>query len=295
VDTTDHKLRIRFEFTVPPDFPFPVVDSTNDTLTSTAFRFSFFSNGKPITLDRAVVFPSDNEKYSGYYSWGKEIDSVLSFSSDTGSLKKLYTYQAVIPFYAFQHLKAGKQKIEVKISQTRFCSEYDQSVMRWNETFHDTSWYYYKNYADRPLISGTISFSIKVPPIYQTMLYGEGLMLRNDSVFTPAGMDNTIWNSSYPDIYWVVYSPGEMYYCRTDFERTTDTYTGQDTFALYHYCPNDSIGIGVYDHDWLSRDDWMGDWEGPLNEIRGDNTQALRFDYIQWFCINAKTTGVINK
>lgn len=295
VDTTDYKLRLKFDIKCPRDFPFPIIDSMKDTLTSTAFRFEFFSNGKPITLDRAIVFPSNDVSRSSYYWWGTEIDSILEFKSDTENLKMIHSFQAVIPFYAFQNLKTGKQNIEVKISQSRFCSEREQGVREWNETFHDTSYRYFKNYADKPMISGTLSFSINVPPIYKTIIYGEGLQLQDDSIWSPVGMDNTIWNFSYPDIYYTIYSPKEMYYAETPFEKTTDSYSGKDTFNLYHYYPNDDIGIGVYDHAWLSRDDWMGDWEGSLEKIRGDYSQELSFDHVQWFCIHAKTIGVINK
>ena len=164
-----------------------------------------------------------------------------------------------------------------------------------NETFHDTSFVYYKNYIDKPIISATLSFTINVPLIYKTILYGEGLQLQDDSVWSPLGMDNTIWNWSFPDIYYSIYSPKEMYYASTPFEKTTTSYVGKDTFNLYHYHLNDEIGIGVYDHDWLSRDDWMGDCNISLNKIRADYSQELSFDHIKCFCIHAKTIGVINK
>ena len=295
VDTTDYKLRVKFEVNCKSDFPFPVIDSMRDTLTATAFKFEFFSNGKPITLDRAVVFPSTDETRSGYYWGGTEIDSLLECKSDTEDLRHQHSFRAVIPYYAFQNLKAGKQKIEIKISQIRFCSGREQSILEYNETFKDTSYRYFKNYADKPMISGMLSFAITIPPIYKTVLYGEGLQLQNDSLWSPFGMDNTLWNFPYPDIYYTIYSPKEMYYEQTPFEKTTASYDGKDTFNLYHYHLTDDIGIGVYDHDWLSRDDWMGDWEGSLDKIRGDYSQELSFDHIQSFCIYAKTIGIINK
>jgi len=183
----------------------------------------------------------------------------------------------------------------VKISQTKFCSASEKSTHEVNEMFKDTTYRYFKNYTYKPMISGTVSFTINVPPIYKTVIYGEGLQLQNDSAWSPFGMDNTIWNFPYPDIYYTIYSPCEMYYAETNFEKTTTSYDGKDTFNLYHYHPNDKIGIGVYDHDYWSRDDWMGSWEGSLEKIRGDYSQELSFDHIKWFCIRAKTIGVINK
>ena len=86
-----------------------------------------------------------------------------------------------------------------------------------------------------------------------------------------------------------------MYYSRTPIEYNSDHYLGKDTFNLYHYQPNDSLRIDVYDADDLSPDDWMGTWQGSLDNIRGDYTHELNFDNIKWFCIKAKTVGVINK
>jgi len=295
VDTTENKLRVKFNFDFSSSFPFPIIDSTKDTLFSTAFEFEFFSNGYPITLEHAVVFPSVNERYTGYYRWGKEIDSTLVVKCDTASLRKMFSVQAVIPFYAFQNMKSGKQNIEVRISQSRFCSEQEQYVKRWNETFHDSANYYYKNYIDRSLISGIVSFSLIVPSIYKTILYGEGLQLKSDSTFSPHSMDFALFGTGLPDIYYRINSPKEMYYSKTPVEYNSDHYSGTDTFSLYHYHPNDSIGIDVYDADDLSPDDWMGTWEGSLDKLRGDYTHEINFDYIKWFCIKEKSIGVINK
>ena len=295
VDTADHQLRIRLEFCVSPDFPFPVIDSTHDTLSSTALLFRFFSEGRPILLDHAVIFPSANESGNRFYGWGEEIDSTLCFASDTFSFRNIHRWEVMIPLYAFQKVKAGKRNLDVRISQTYFCSDQEKCKIFWNEELNDTIRSYYKNYAVRPMISGTASFRILVPPIRMTVLYGEGLQLRNDSVFSPLGMDNTIWNLSYPDIYWTVFSPNDMFYCKTPFEKTTDRYEGKDTFRLYHYNLNDSIRIGVYDHDWLSRDDWMGSWDGKLEELYSSSTKELKFDNIEWFRIRAENKGMINR
>ncbi|HEY4798629.1 MAG TPA: hypothetical protein VII99_06075 [Bacteroidia bacterium] len=295
VDTGNQKLRIRFNLRTAARFPFPVIDSMKDTLTGTAFRVEFLHNGQPILLDRAVIFPSFNAMPVNYYWRGKSLDSVLSFSSDTVDLRNSSALQFTIPFYAFQQLKSGRQKIELKVSQNIFCSAKEISIREWNPIFHDTSFRYMKNYKAGEMISCKIALDLNVPPIYKSILYGEGLMLRNDSTFSPAGMDNTIWNSSYPDIYWLVYSPKEMYYAKTDFEKSTDTYVGKDTFNIYHYHPNDTIGIGVYDHDWLSPDDWLGDCRVSLKDLQGNYSQELHFDHVKWFCVYAKTIGIINK
>ena len=71
------------------------------------------------------------------------------------NLKDMNSFEAVIPFYAFQNLKAGKQKIELKISQSRFCSEDEHIIRGWDETYQDSTYHRFKNYAEKPMISGT--------------------------------------------------------------------------------------------------------------------------------------------
>ena len=110
VDTTDYKLRVKFEVDCPENFPFPVNDSMPDTLSATGFKFEFFSNGKLITLDRAVVFPSGGGGRDGYYWGGTEIDSVLECKSDTENLRNTYSFQTVIPYYVFQNPESRKTK-----------------------------------------------------------------------------------------------------------------------------------------------------------------------------------------
>ena len=190
-----------------------------------------------------------------------------------------------IPFYAFHSLKRGKQTIELIISQTIFT----------NDSYSkDSSGNHYRLYELKPLLNTKIKFEINVPPIYKSIIYGQGLELRNDSASSPLGMDNTLWNSSYPDIYWTINYPKNMYYAQTPFEPSTDKYVAHDTFNLYHYYLNDSVGFGVYDHDWLSSDDWMGSWWGSLNDLEKRDYKRLKFDNIHHFDLKVVDAGEVN-
>ncbi|MCX6294642.1 MAG: hypothetical protein NTX97_01020 [Bacteroidetes bacterium] len=228
-------------------------------------------------LQKSVFFNKKNSSFS-IDSMNNKLYIQLNFKIDNA-------LQIEIPFYAFHNLKKGKQTIELAISQTVFT----------NDTYKkDSSGKYFRLYAIKPLLNARVKFVIDVPEIYKSIIYGQGLVLRNDSTFSPAGMDNTLWKSSYPDIYWTIRYPTNEYYAQTPYEPSTDRYIGHDTFNLYHYFKNDSIGLGVFDHDDLSRDDFLGDWQGPLKVLEKKEYKQLKFDNVKSFDIKIKEEGIIN-
>ncbi len=278
----NNKLYIQLNFKIDDlkKFPFPINTKYNDTLFKTAFNFDFFNNGQLIfsnycSLKNTLRWVTDSSN----------LRNRLHISSDTINLQNDNNLQIEIPFYAFHNLKKGKQTIELAISQTVFTNDSYQK---------DSSGKYYRLYAVKPLLNARVKFAIDVPEIYKSIIYGQGLVLRNDSTFSPAGMDNTLWKSSYPDIYWTIRYPTNEYYAQTPYEPSTDRYTEQDTFNLYHYFKNDSIGLGVFDHDDLSRDDFLGSWQGPLKVLEKKECTQLKFDNIKSFDIKIKEEGIIN-
>jgi len=292
IDSTDRTLQLSLNFVSPKNIPFPIDKNYKDTLSATAFKFEFYNNGKLVSLDRAVVCPSNGYLSEGRNYFGKEIFSQLEFASDTIDLKETTSLGMYVPFYAFQDLKLGKQDLELKIYQTVFCSPSQRAIKYYDPAFKDSSLVYKKYYAEKILLSATVRFSIVVPPIYKTTLYGGGLELRNDSTFSPVGMDNTIWNSSLPDIYWTVTYPKDQYYARTPTQKSTASYDGRDTFNIYHYSVNDSIVFTVYDYDDLSKDDWLGTWRGSLGGL--SSGKRFGFGNVKWFDIKGKSSGIIN-
>ena len=107
-------------------------------------------------------------------------------------------------------------------------------------------------------------------------------------------MDNTLWNSSYPDIYWTMLYPKNKPYARTPYETSTDQYVAHDTFKLYHYYPNDSIGFAVYDHDNLSRDDGLGYWHGSMKSLADTSAGKIAFGNVGSFNVLVQKKGIVN-
>jgi hypothetical protein len=281
LDSGGNTLYINLAIKALKHFPFPINKQFHDTLFKTVFNFSMGVNGVVI-----------NSEYNSLKNrgWGKDTNArmqQLVFASDTIDLRSANEISFEVPMYVFHQLKKGNQKIGLKMSQSLFTDELH--VVR-----PDSSMDYEHLYATKPLLSGSVIFDMNVPPIYKSIVYGYGLELRNDSTFSPAGMDNTIWKSSYPDIYWSIYYPVNSFYTKTDYETSTDKYVAHDTFNVYHYYADDSIGLGVYDHDNLSRDDIMGYWTGPLEKLEKAPISRIAFGDIKWFDVKVVEKGIVN-
>ncbi|MGZ4057028.1 MAG: hypothetical protein ACXVPU_07000 [Bacteroidia bacterium] len=282
IDSMNNVLLISLKIDALKNCPFPINKLYNDTLSKTAFNFDFYYNNK--------IIQTDYRKIKNTLHWFNDTTATalnLSLSTDTIDLKTSNTVYLSIPFYAFHNLKKGTQTIELRMSQNVFTVE-AQKIK--NKDSYD----YVHLYETKPILNAKLRFNINLPPIYKTIIYGLGITLQNDSAWSPAGMDNTLWNSSYPDIYWTIFFPKNEFYAQTPYEKSTAEYVGHDTFNLYHYNLNDSIGFGVYDHDFLSSDDGMGFWYGSLKDLTNHEYKRLKFDHIHIFDLKVKQAGVIN-
>lgn len=282
LDSLNNNLLVLLKINELKNFPFPINQQYKDTLFKTAFVFDFYYNNKIIISDYRPL-----KNTFRYFKDTLPTSEDLRFITDTVNLRNYNELQFQIPFYAFHNLKRGKRIIELAISQTVFTDE--ACIIN-----PDSSLDYVHVYAKKPLLNARLKFEMNIPPIYKSIIYGQGLKLKNDSTFSPAGMDNTIWKSSYPDIYWAIIYPENEFYAQTPYETSTDTYKAHDTFNLYHYYINDSVGFGVYDHDNLSRDDGMGYWWGTLNDLKKAEHNRLTFGNVEYFNLKLKEGKMVN-
>jgi hypothetical protein len=290
IDTLNNMLHIClvFDRKALKKFPFPKYKNA-DTLTETAFNFNICHNGK--LLEGADL--TDKRSDHSYFGYNKWLSKTISFQSDSLDLKNTYTIPFTIPMYAFQKLHAGPNDLELKISQSHFFS--DKFSKLYVDSLDDSTYHDVRNFIKAPLISATLKFRLNIPKIFKTTLYGHSIELRNDSVYSPLGMDNTIWNSSLPDVYWTVDFPDQEFYCSSDYQKSTYMYDAKDTFYLYHYTPYDSIMIGVWDHDNLSRDDYISYERFSLGKFRSNEISSFSFDNIKEFKLKVVRQGYINK
>jgi hypothetical protein len=280
VDSLDNNLFLRLRIKGDRSLPFPV--RGRDTLFKTAFTFNFYDSKGAVQSDFVALRNTLRWKVDS-----TESVKYLRISTDTIDLRYANDIVIKIPYYAFHNLKKGKQNLRLKVDQNVFTGE-----MSYKNKDNVTE--YSNIYIERSLLSAAISFDLQLPAIYKSYVYGNGLELKNDSTFSPSGMDNTLWKSSYPDLYWSVVYPEYDTYCQTCYETSTDKYVGADTFTFYHYSPQDTVGIAVYDHDNLSRDDGLGFWRGPLSSLQSKAMQRLSFGNVKSFEIKVSTEGIMN-
>ena len=183
----------------------------------------------------------------------------------------------------------------MRISQSVFRSASERDTAYQVKGFDKPAQKHFALYANRKLIKSSVKFKIVVPIIHKTVMYNDSIVLRNDSLYNPYGSDNTIWNSSLPDIYWALFYPKDIYYCSSPYQTSTIKYDGLDTFAVYHYFMNDTIAVGVYDHDNLSRDDVIGFKNFSLGDVRNKKVRQVTFDGVKSFSLRAEYKGVVNK
>jgi len=282
IDSSANSIRIKMQLSSIKDLPIPI-NKKGDTLFGTSFHFDFYCDNKMIK--------SEFNKHRQTNYLNKDSASTadnLCFVSDTIYLNAPNELIYELPMHALYSLKKGKQAIELRIRQSTFTIDKRTSKI-------DSTWKHADLYNSTCLFDAKIKFDINIPTIYKTTIYGFGLQLKNDSTFSPAGMDNTIWKSSYPDIYWTIYYPANTFYAQTAYQSSTDRYTDRDTFNLYHYYLEDSLGLGVFDHDNLSRDDGLGYWNGEMNYLRREPLRRFRFGNVDWFDMKLSKATIINQ
>jgi hypothetical protein len=291
IDSADHYLNIRLEPKKQiSGFPFPK-DKDGCRLSSTAFTFSLCVNGHSIG-SAGLPAHTGNYNYFGYNQW---VQDDLVYTTDTFDLMRSRPFEFKVPLYAFNKLKRGKNTVELFCRQDIFCSPSTFSKLQIDPIKKDSSYRSIRNYSRSSLIAFTAKFDINVPQIFKTTIYGYGIELRNDSLYSPAGMDNTIWNSSYPDVYWTISFPKDEFYCSSDFQKSTGYYDLKDTFYLYHYTPDDSITIGVWDHDNLSRDDYIAYQRFSLSQFPQQKVVKVPFGNIKAFELKVVRDFAVNR
>ncbi len=277
-------VTITLDYKLPKNLELPIDSFFGDTLTDTRFFLKLSCNGKALTINNKVV---------GYNGFSNSLidTNIVILPFDKQNILPYYHSEIKFPMNLFHNLTSGEQVIDGELFIKNF---YGTHIDKQTKNATDLE-------IESNVIKGKVKFKIDVPEIYLTTIYGNGLELRNDDKFSPSSMDFSIFGSGLPDIYWEIYYPatGEgdfsFPYWRSAEATNATSYDYKDTIYLYHFSNNDKFKIGVYDRDDLSRDDFLGDWFGSLNELVSNNYKFLKFDNLKWFQIKVKNQGCINK
>jgi len=266
VSSYNKVLTIKIKNNLPERY-FPE-SSTGEKMTGTRFYIAFFPD---INICHSV---NDNP----YLVSGKK----YAFKTGIHYLANDKYYKVEVPFYDLFYFPHGKHKIYFKIFQKNFFYEGDDEQK-------DTS-----------LIWAIAETEIEIPEIYKTTLCTDSIVLRNDDSFSPAGMDFS-FRLGYPDIYWKL-----VYYANKDdkdfpqvFRSGEATYSVlypySDTVSFLHYSQLNKINISVWDRDDMSADDFIGKWNGSVDELVTDKDKSykeLKFDNITKFKIKVLKKNV---
>jgi hypothetical protein len=293
IDTFRNSLMVKLTVnTNKKEFPFPTDKGTK--LSGTAFRFELFHNGQPVQGAGLPVYARNNRIFYtyGYNQW---LGESLDYYSDTIDLQLQPSVTFEIPFYAFNKIKAGINEFELKVAQKVFCAPTGKLEFRPDSTGRDSVMTFDRCVQPLELLKTKVKFKLNIPAMYKTAFINELIELRDDSVYSPAGSDNTIWNSSYPDMYWTINHPAKMNYARSDYQKSTASYDRADTFYIYHYGAKDTIEIGVWDHDNLSKDDYIAHKRFLMDQFRLNKSNRFRFNAVRRMEIKTISYGVINK
>lgn len=287
VNRIKNDLKINFYWQTPDDFPFPVDKNAVDTLTVTSFSYCFKDNGKVIPVKEITHYRNS------VYNWELDSNNFI-VTTPKQNLKHNFSEQLVIPLYYFYNLKTGKHQITVDIYQTKFSLSSDNNYDSSGNLISEVN---------SSLIRGSIFFTLNIPLISRTDIYTDGIELKSDTGFTPAGMDFSLTTPGYPDIYWELFFPvasetdlANPYYISSVARASTERQE-RDTIKFFHYSISDKVIIGVYDQDVITRDDYLGDWFGSLKMFsskRGEY-KSISFDHVKKFAIKTEFLGAVNK
>lgn len=263
--------------------------SGNDTFNLSFFNIEILFDGKP------VVFAVENPEKS----WLKritqnKISDSLQFSSDLQDLKKHSQFDLKIPLYVFSSIKAGTNgEVSVHCWQDYFLTEEKEKRNKIIGEYESTS--YYRDTLFSRRADNFYSFHFTIPEIYKTEISCDSIILQDDQNWAPAGSDNTLWKSSYPDIYFTLNDLYNNEQAISVIEKSTAVFFLGDQLDFYHYSASEPIYIRVLDYDNFSSDDLLGTWKGNLKSFENEATYNLRFGHITRFSLRAKKFGLINK
>lgn len=276
----ENKLVVEFNFSDLEKELLNGIVYKGDTLRSTMFNMQLLCNGKLVGTDFI----------KGSYNACN--DSSCVFYSSVTRLKANMLDKIQIPLYALKDFPANsKVQLQLRLWQDCFMGEEiwtKKKIGNYNTT------YIYRDTLNKKLIDNVYSFSVTVPEIYKTEIVCDSLILQNDSAWSPYGSDNTIWNSSLPDIYFSVLDEFWNEQSSSHIEKSCSIFNTPDTLAYYHYKPDEIIRISVYDHDNLSRDDVLGSWKGSLDKVKNRMRYRLKFDHVEEFYLHKIEKGLQN-
>ncbi len=254
--------------------------------TSTDLQYSLLFNEENLLPE--FLNYKGNSKSGALYSSLNDSSGVFF---ETRSLSYNSAIKLIVPVYFMKKFKAGTDvKVKVRVWQDYFISEksYDQNPGK-SVSMSDT-----RDTLRKKLIDNVYSFSFKMPTVFKTEIICDSFALQNNEKWSPGGSDNTLFKSSYPDLFYLLEDYAYFDQASSHIEKSTAKFEMGDTVALYRYKLHEPFKLKVYDYDYLSKNDVLGDTLLDPESISDNNTTVLAFRHVERFYLRKKNYGKIN-
>ncbi len=283
VNAAIKNMKIVFDFDLAEAYKELYNLSVKNNFDDIELNFEFTFNGEKVIKELQEI---KKEKNSGtMYS---------SFDDSTGVFfEKIYLQgnrpvRIIIPLYILRRFKANtKILVNVRIWQDYFLCDKKSTLANGTQK-------YFVDTLVKKLIDNSYSFSLSVPPINMSEIICDSIVLQNDKDWNPAGSDNTIFKSSYPDIFYSIIDYSNFEQSSSHIEKSTSKFTQGDTLLFYYYKKNEPFYLEVRDFDFLSRNDLLGDTVLNQELMPENKTLILKFRHVNCFYLRKKTRGKIN-
>jgi hypothetical protein len=286
VDINSYKknLNLNIQIKLPADFQFPLDSNGTNKMTKTSLLIAFYYKNNLISSSVSNL----SEKHFKLF-----LSNPLILKTRDIDLSSPATIKLEIPMYIFHEIPKGEQEMEMYIYQEKLGRDY---------FYDDEGNYHEEEIVNTTIIEKRIKFTVEIPEIYETLIISEGFKLRNDSIFSPSGMDFSFGNG-YPDIYWQLgYTVNDENIKNdilfiSDMQKNATSFESADTVHIHHYGEIDKINIGIFDHDNVGRDEYIDGWEGELNNVplkKQDFNEKFFFPNLEWFYIYSVNKGICN-
>lgn len=265
-----------------------ITNNDTDKITHSVFKLEFYNNEKPILSSHKNHFNIYLPDTSKSFRYNKH----YIIKTDTIDIKRGFNIQTKIPLYAFHSLKSGTQTIKLKLKHEFYSLCFDKKdSLQYSK---DNSLLSKKKYRINPKTSFScdLIFNLDIPKIHETILSNNVIEFERDSIIKS---DFSLSKNGYmPDVYWIVsdnyFEPIYISSCM----RGVLNYDNKDTVVLHHYNLHDSIHIDVFDHDYFSKDDYLGGKSFCIKDLIYKRNINYQHYFIKNHSLKAYYKGIIN-
>jgi len=252
----------------------------------TDIKYSILFNDEK--LDEDFLYQKNNMKSGMLYDNMNDSSGVFF---EPRSLIDRFPVKIIIPLYFARKFGEGKMlTIKIRVWQDYFMSQKrDKPSEPGKVTMEEI-----RDTLKTKLIDNVYSISFKMPPIYKTEIICDSFALQNDTSWSPGGSDNTLFKSSYPDLFYSLDDYGYFTQSTSHIEKSTDKFEYGDTLVLYRYKLHEPFNLRIFDYDFLSKNDQLADTMLDPEQLPDNKTNVLKFGHVKHFYLKKKNYGKIN-